>query len=68
MLQLRNVSKSYTPGSFTQKALDDVTISFRANEFVAVLGPAMILLVGVLVLAIVLAILLPIFELNTLIQ
>lgn len=38
----------------------------RLSTFVAVLGPAMILLVGVLVLAIVLAILLPIFELNTL--
>lgn len=39
----------------------------RLSTFVAVLGPAMILLVGVLVLAIVLAILLPIFELNTLV-
>lgn len=38
----------------------------RLATFVAVLGPAMILLVGALVLAIVLAILLPIFELNTL--
>ena len=39
----------------------------RLSTFVAVLGPAMILLVGVLVLAIVLAMLLPIFELNTLV-
>ncbi len=38
----------------------------RLTTFVAILGPAMILLVGVLVLLIVLAILLPIFELNTL--
>lgn len=38
----------------------------RLSTFVAVLGPAMILVVGILVLAIVLAILLPIFELNTL--
>jgi len=38
----------------------------RLSTFVAVLGPAMILLVGALVLAIVLAILLPIFELNAL--
>ena len=38
----------------------------RLSTLVAVLGPAMILLVGVLVLLIVLAILLPIFELNTL--
>lgn len=41
-------------------------LEHRLATFVAVLGPAMILLVGVLVLAIVLAILLPIFELNTL--
>ncbi|MCK9489433.1 MAG: type II secretion system inner membrane protein GspF [Xanthomonadales bacterium] len=38
----------------------------RLSTLVAVLGPGMILLVGVLVLMIVLAILLPIFELNTL--
>ena len=40
MLQLINISKSYTTASFTQKALDDVSISFRENEFVAVLGPS----------------------------
>ena len=40
MLQLLNVKKSYTTGSFTQTALDDVTIAFRDNEFVAVLGPS----------------------------
>lgn len=40
-------------------------LEHRLATFVAILGPAMILLVGVLVLAIVLAILLPIFELNT---
>lgn len=38
----------------------------RLSTLVAVLGPGMILLVGILVLMIVLAILLPIFELNTL--
>ncbi|MBQ9004628.1 MAG: ATP-binding cassette domain-containing protein, partial [Eggerthellaceae bacterium] len=32
--------KSYTTGSFTQKALDNVSISFRDNEFVAILGPS----------------------------
>ena len=40
MLQLSNICKSYTTGSFTQKALDDVSISFRDNEFVAILGPS----------------------------
>ncbi|MBQ1450192.1 MAG: ATP-binding cassette domain-containing protein [Eggerthellaceae bacterium] len=40
MLQLNNICKSYTTGSFTQKALDDVSISFRDNEFVAILGPS----------------------------
>lgn len=40
MLQITNISKSYTTGSFTQKALDDVSISFRDNEFVAILGPS----------------------------
>ena len=40
MLQLKNICKSYTTGSFMQKALDDVSISFRDNEFVAILGPS----------------------------
>ena len=40
MLQLENICKSYTTGSFTQKALDGVSISFRDNEFVAILGPS----------------------------
>lgn len=40
MLQLRNVRKAYTTGSFTQTALDDVSISFRDSEFVAILGPS----------------------------
>ena len=40
MLQLNNISKSYTTGNFTQNALDDVSIAFRDNEFVAILGPS----------------------------
>ena len=40
MLQLSNVRKSYTTADFTQVALDDVSISFRDNEFVAILGPS----------------------------
>ena len=40
MLQLRNIRKAYTTGSFAQTALDDVSISFRNSEFVAILGPS----------------------------
>lgn len=40
MLQLLNVRKSYTTADFTQVALDDVSVSFRDNEFVAILGPS----------------------------
>ncbi len=40
MLQLKNIRKSYTTGDFTQVALDDVSVSFRDNEFVAILGPS----------------------------
>ena len=40
MLQLLDIRKFYTTGSFTQVALDDVSISFRDNEFVAILGPS----------------------------
>ena len=40
MLQLVNICKAYTTGNFTQKALDDVSIAFRDNEFVSILGPS----------------------------
>ncbi len=40
MLQVKSISKSYTTGDFTQKALDEVSVSFRKNEFVAILGPS----------------------------
>lgn len=40
MLQLSNISKSYSVADFTQTALDNVSISFRDNEFVAILGPS----------------------------
>ena len=40
MLQVKNIRKSYTTGSFTQKALDDVSLTLRDNEFVAILGPS----------------------------
>ncbi|MBE6464618.1 MAG: ABC transporter ATP-binding protein/permease [Eggerthellaceae bacterium] len=40
MLELKHLRKAYETGSFTQVALDDVSISFRDNEFVAILGPS----------------------------
>lgn len=38
MLQLREITKSYTTGDFTQIALNNVSLNFRKNEFVAILG------------------------------
>ncbi|CCI84998.1 ABC superfamily ATP binding cassette transporter [Lactobacillus pasteurii DSM 23907 = CRBIP 24.76] len=40
MLQLKNLRKSYHVGDTVTKALDDVSISFRDREFVAILGPS----------------------------
>jgi putative ABC transport system permease protein len=40
MLELKNISKRYVTQSFTQVALDGVSLSFRDNEFVAILGPS----------------------------
>lgn len=38
MLELKNIKKSYKTGNFVQHALKDVSIKFRKNEFVAILG------------------------------
>lgn len=38
MLELKNISKIYKTGDFEQVALDDVSIAFRENEFVSILG------------------------------
>ncbi|ASA19727.1 ABC transporter ATP-binding protein/permease [Paenibacillus donghaensis] len=38
MLQLKNITKSYKTGEFTQVALNKVNLNFRESEFVAVLG------------------------------
>ena len=38
MLKLTNIRKSYKTYDFTQVALDDVSLSFRDNEFAAILG------------------------------
>ena len=40
MLQLKNLNKSYHIGNSVTHALDDVSISFRNQEFVAILGPS----------------------------
>ncbi|MBQ8234601.1 MAG: ABC transporter ATP-binding protein, partial [Bacilli bacterium] len=40
MLEIKNISKIYEMDSFKQKALDNVSINFRPNEFVSILGPS----------------------------
>lgn len=40
MLELQHLKKYYTVGENTTKALDDVSIAFRKQEFVAILGPS----------------------------
>lgn len=40
MLELKSICKRYVTQSFTQVALDSVSLSFRDNEFVAILGPS----------------------------
>ncbi len=40
MLEIKKVSKIYEVGTFKQKALDNVNIKFRKNEFVSILGPS----------------------------
>ena len=40
MLKLKHISKEYKTGTLVQKALDDVSLTLRDNEFVAVLGPS----------------------------
>ena len=40
MLEVKNISKTYKTGDLKQVALDDVSLSFRDNEFVSILGPS----------------------------
>ncbi len=40
MLELKGICKRYVTQSFTQVALDNVSLAFRDNEFVAILGPS----------------------------
>lgn len=38
MLQLKEIKKSYQVGDFKQTALNGISVSFRKNEFVAIVG------------------------------
>ena len=40
MLQIQQISKEYKTGSLIQKALNQVSMNLRDNEFVAILGPS----------------------------
>ncbi len=40
MLKLKNIFKDYQAGDTTVKALRDISIEFRKNEFVSILGPS----------------------------
>jgi putative ABC transport system permease protein len=40
MLRIDKISKTYRTENLVQKALEDVSLTFRASEFVAVLGPS----------------------------
>ena len=38
MLELKNITKKYKIGDVETVALDDISVSFRKEEFVAILG------------------------------
>ena len=40
MLEIKKITKVYKTGDFSQKALDEITVNFRQNEFVSILGPS----------------------------
>ncbi len=40
MLELKNITKTYKTEGFKQTALKSVSVSFRENEFAAILGPS----------------------------
>ena len=40
MLELKKITKVYETGNIKQKALDNVSVSFRKSEFASILGPS----------------------------
>lgn len=40
MIELKNVSRKYTLGGETIRALDDVDLTVKDSEFVAIMGPS----------------------------
>ena len=40
MLEIKKITKTYETEGFKQNALDNVSISFRTNEFASILGPS----------------------------
>ena len=40
MLELKKITKEYKTEEYAQKALNDVSINFRKNEFASILGPS----------------------------
>ena len=40
MLQVKDICKEYNTGGYIQKALDNISLSLRDSEFVAILGPS----------------------------
>ena len=40
MLEIKKITKTYETDGFKQKALYNVSINFRKNEFVSILGPS----------------------------
>ena len=40
MLEIKKITKIYETAGFKQKALDNVSVNFRSNEFASILGPS----------------------------
>ena len=40
MLEIKKITKIYETDGFKQKALDEVSMNFRSNEFASILGPS----------------------------
>jgi len=64
LLEAREIVKQYR----NRRVVDGVSLQVQNGNVVGLLGPLMILVMGGLVLVIVLAMLLPIFELNQLVK